>query len=123
MPLERSASLPRRRSTRTRAPSGAPASVRDAVDRIRWDRVGRVSLLLTLGIVVCLYIQPAFSIFNTWRAERRQASAVHQLLRSNASLESQLKSLNKPSTVVTEARALGMVEPGEKSYVVVGMPR
>jgi len=98
------------------------ALARQAAERIRWDRVGRVALLVTLGIVVCLYIQPALSIFNTWRAERTQASAVHQLLRSNASLERQVKSLNRSSTIVTDARALGMVRLGEKSYVVLGLP-
>jgi cell division protein FtsB len=97
--------------------------VRRPTDRIRWDRVGRVALLVTLGIVVCLYIPPALSIYNTWRAERGQASNVRQLLRSNATLERQLKSVKQPSTVVTEARALGMVRSGEKAYVVIGMPR
>jgi cell division protein FtsB len=82
-----------------------------------------VALLVTLGIVVCLYIQPALSILNTWRAERRQAGAVHQLLRSNAALERQIKSLNRSSTIVADARALGMVRAGEKPYLVLGMRR
>lgn len=96
---------------------------RRAAERIRWDRVGRVALLVTLGIVVCLYIQPALSIFNTWRAERQQASVVHQLLRSNASLERQLKALNQPLTIAADARKLGMVRNGEKPYVVLGASR
>jgi cell division protein FtsB len=96
---------------------------RRTADRIRWDRVGRVALLVTLGIVVCLYIQPALSIYNTWRAEHAQASAVRQLLHGNAALERQVKSLNRSSTIVADARALGMVRAGEKPYVVLGMPR
>jgi len=118
-------SLARPATARTRAPASTPlgAVARRAAQRIRWDRVGRVALLVTVGIVICLYIQPALSIFNTWRAERAQASAVHQLLRSNASLERQVKSLNDPATIVADARALGMVRSGEKSYVVLGLPR
>jgi cell division protein FtsB len=96
---------------------------RHAAARIRWDRVGRVALLVTLGIVVCLYIQPALSMFNTWRAERRQANVVHQLLHSNAALERQVKALNQLSTIAADARALGMVRSGEKPYVVLGLPR
>jgi cell division protein FtsB len=96
---------------------------RRAAIRIRWDRVGRVALLVTLAIVVGLYIQPALSILKTWRAERRQASVVHQLIRSRGALERQVSSLNNPTTVVAEARALGMVRPGEKPYVALGMPR
>ena len=118
-------SLARPAPARTRPPARAPlgALARQAAERIRWDRVGRVALLVTLGIVVCLYIQPALSIFNTWRAERAQASAVHQLLGSNASLERQVKSLNRSSTIVADARSLGMVRSGEKPYVVLGLPR
>ncbi len=97
--------------------------MRQAAGRVRWDRVGRVALLVTLGIVVCLYIEPALSIYNTWRAERQQADVVHQLLRSNASLKSEVKSLNRSSTIIADARALGMVRSGEKPYVVLGMPR
>jgi cell division protein FtsB len=99
------------------------ATVRLAAARVRWDRVGRVALLVTLGIVVCLYIQPALSIYNTWRAERQQANVVHQLLHSNASLERQVKSLNRSSTIIADARGLGMVRTGEKPYVVLGMPK
>ncbi|MDQ6776607.1 MAG: hypothetical protein M3071_10425, partial [Actinomycetota bacterium] len=104
-----------------RAPVGS--TVRQAAGRVRWDRVGRVALLVTLGIVVGLYIQPALSIFHTWRAERAQANVVHQLLRSNAALARQVKSLNRTSTIIADARALGMVRSGEKPYVVLGMPR
>jgi cell division protein FtsB len=95
---------------------------RRAAQRVRWDRVGRVGLLVTLGIVVCLYIQPALSIFTTWRAEHRQAATVHQLLRSNAALERQVRALNQPATIAADARTLGMVRSGEKPYVVLGLP-
>jgi len=119
MPLARPAAAPTRR--RAREPVAAVA--RRAAVRIRWDRVGRVGLLVTLAIVVCLYIEPALSILRTWRAERRQAGVVHQLIQGNASLERQVKSLNDPATIVADARALGMVRSGEKSYVVLGLPR
>jgi cell division protein FtsB len=94
-----------------------------AAERVRWDRVGRVGLLVTLGIVVCLYIQPALSIFTTWRAERHQAAIVHQLLRSNAALAREVRALNQPSTIAADARALGMIRNGEKPYVVLRLPR
>jgi hypothetical protein len=121
MPLARPASG--RSKPHPHARAGGYVVARRAAERIRWDRVGRVALLVTLGIVVCLYIQPALSIFNTWRAERQQATVVHQLLGSNASLERQVKALGRSSTIVADARALGMVRSGEKPYVVLGMPR
>jgi cell division protein FtsB len=119
MPLARPATA----RNRSPVPPQPLEGVRRAAQRIRWDRVGRVGLLVTLGIVICLYIQPALSIYHAWRAEHQQATTVHQLLRSNAYLRGQVKSLNRTSTIVTEARALGMVRSGEKAYVVVGLPR
>jgi len=80
-----------------------------------------VGLLVTLAIVVCLYIQPTLSILKTWREERRQASVVQQLIRSNATLERRVKSLNNPATIIADARTLGMVRSGEKPYVILGM--
>jgi hypothetical protein len=119
MPLARPVAAPSRR--RAREPVGAVA--RRAAIRIRWDRVGRVGLLVTLAIVVCLYIEPALSILKTWRAERRQANVVHQLVQSNTVLERQVKSLSNPATIVADARALGMVRSGEKPYVILGLTR
>jgi len=47
---------------------------------------------------------------------------VEQLSRSNASLRTQQRSLNDPATILSDARALGMVRPGEHPYEVTGMP-
>jgi cell division protein FtsB len=45
-----------------------------------------------------------------------------RLARQNAALLRQEKSLNDPSTIVSEARRLGMVRPGERPYVITGKP-
>ena len=120
-PRTRARPGPPRARTRDRAPR-LPLTLRVA-ERVRWDRVGRVALLVTLAICVGLYIEPALSIFTTWRAERQQAAVVHRLLHSNAALERQVHSLGQPATIAARARALGMVQAGEKSYVVMGLPR
>lgn len=131
MPPARYSSVARPQ-TRTRARPGAPRGRNRAprpplalrvAERVRWDRVGRVALLVTLAICVGLYIEPALSIFTTWRAEHQQAAIVHRLLHSNAALERQVHSLGQPATIAAHARALGMVQAGEKSYVVMGLPR
>jgi cell division protein FtsB len=115
----------RRNALGSGSPHREPVSsvARRAAVRVRWDRVGRVALLITLLIVVGLYIQPALSILTTWRAEHRQASAVRQLIADNKSLERQVRSLNSPLTIVADARSLGMVRTGEKPYVVLGLHR
>ncbi len=115
-------------------PHSRPASVRPPralrhiqgvrhlpLHRVRWDRVGRISLLVTLAVVAGLYVQHTLAYLST-RAEANQQSAiVHQLERANRSLEAKQQSLYDPATIQRDARALGMVLPGERPYVVIGM--
>lgn len=89
---------------------------------MRWDRVGRVSLLVVLGIVAALYVQRGLAYFAVHSQADQQRAIVQQLARSNASLRAQQTSLNEPSTILTDARALGMVRPGEHPYEVTGLP-
>jgi cell division protein FtsB len=90
--------------------------------RVRWDRVGRVSLLLVLCVVAGLYAQRAVAYFSVHAQANQQRAIVQQLTRSNASLRAQQQSLGEPSTILTDARALGMVRPGEHPYEVTGLP-
>jgi cell division protein FtsB len=90
--------------------------------RVRWERVGRFGLLFVLTVVVGLYVQHTLSYFRTHAQAVAQQAIVDQLARQNAQLSRQQKSLNDPATIVHDARALGMVRPGERPYVITGMP-
>jgi cell division protein FtsB len=96
--------------------------VRVLRDRIRWDRVGRVSLLVVLCVVGGLYVQQALAYFSVRSQAAQQAAIVKQLQRENASLRAQQRSLNDPATILQDARALGMVRVGEHPYEVTGLP-
>jgi cell division protein FtsB len=89
---------------------------------VRWDRAGRVGLLVVLVVVLGLYVEHALSYLST-RAQADQALAtVHQLVRENHALEREQQALQQPGTIIGDARALGMVRPGERSYVIMGRP-
>jgi cell division protein FtsB len=90
---------------------------------VRWDRVGRVGLLLVLVVVVGLYVEHALSYFSTRQAAARDAAVVTRLTHDNASLVQQQKALQDPATIERTARALGMIKPGERPYVVTGLPK
>jgi cell division protein FtsB len=89
---------------------------------VRWDRVGRVSLLLVLAVVAGLYVQRALAYFAVRAQADQQRAIVQQLTRSNAGLRAQQRSLGEPATILGDARALGMVRPGEHPYEVTGLP-
>jgi cell division protein FtsB len=90
--------------------------------RVRWDRVGRVSLLVVLCVVAGLYVQQGLAYLAVRSQANHQRAIVQRLSRSNASLRAQQRSLNDPTTILRDARALGMVRIGEHPYEVTGLP-
>ena len=87
---------------------------------MRWDRAGRVGLLVVLVVVVGLYVQHTVSYFSTRAQADGEQAIVTQLAKENASLARQQRSLSNPATIVHDARALGMVRPNELPYVIMG---
>jgi len=96
-------------------------AARKTAARIRWDRVGRVALLLVLVGVLALYVNPLRSWFDTWHESKSRNAEVAQLERDNARLRKRAAELRDPKALEREARRLGMVKPGERAYVVEGL--
>src|SRR6202012_1951296 len=78
MPSARPATAPPRRETKRKGPPrprrGASRGLRR---RVRWDRVGRVSLLVVLGVVAGLYVQRGIAYFSV-RSQANQQRAIVQ---------------------------------------------
>jgi cell division protein FtsB len=88
--------------------------------RVRWDRAGRVALLVVLTVVVGLYAQRTMAYFSTSAQSSQQQAIVDRLQRDNAQLVREQQSLSQPATIVRDARAVGMVRPGERPFVITG---
>ena len=112
----RARSAPRTEAKRRKRGARAP------VARIRWDRVGRIALLLMLGVVVGLYVQHTLSYLAVRAEANRQRAIVANLRRDNAQLTQEQRSLMNPATIVRDARALGMVRLGEHPYAMTRSP-
>jgi cell division protein FtsB len=94
----------------------------DGRTRIRWDRLGRWALIGVFALVLYLYIGPAVSWVKTYREAGRQRAAVAELRAENAKLRERKRALTGKGALEREARKLGMVKAGEKSYIVEGIP-
>ncbi|HEY2766728.1 MAG TPA: hypothetical protein VGI76_00630 [Solirubrobacteraceae bacterium] len=90
--------------------------------RVRWDRLARVALLCVLGALLYLYASAGISLLSTWKQARGDSAQVAALEREHAALEAQHAALRSPGMLVPEAHKLGMVRPGEQSYVISGLP-
>jgi cell division protein FtsB len=123
MPSARTATAPPRRHSRAAPSTPRRVAVRGLPARVRWDRVGRVGLLIVLCVVAGLYVQQGLAYLSVRSQANRQHAIVQQLRHSNASLRAQQRSLNNPVTILRDARALGMVRVGEHPYEVTGLPR
>jgi cell division protein FtsB len=118
---------PSARSPATSAPHAAPRSGSQplailVLERVRWDRVGRLALLTVLVAIVYLYLSAGVRMFSTYREVRADRASVATLAREHAALERRHRELSEQATVEAEARRLGMARRGEQQYVVNGLP-
>ena len=86
--------------------------------RIRWDKLGRVALVIVLVAVLASYISPALNFVDAWQDSRSERTELQQLQRENADLRARAGTLDGPDAAERAARRLGMVAPGESSYVI-----
>ena len=90
---------------------------------IRWDRLARIALLTVLLLVAAIGVRGLASFMSTRAEGSQQLAIVQQLERQHSQLVAQDRALKQPSTVIRDARALGMVRVGEQPFVVTGLPR
>ena len=110
-------------TARTRRSAGHARPARRGNGRIRWDRLGRLALLAMLAVILLLYVSPTKHWIEQSRTRSAQRAELSELRGENARLRKRLEALRNPGTLEREARRLGMVRRGERSYVIENAPR
>jgi cell division protein FtsB len=83
-------------------------------------RFHRAALALTLGAILLMALPPARQLYAQQRSIAAEEAKLALLSEENARLEQRLARLQDPDYIEKLAREqLGMVRPGEISYVVV----
>ncbi len=90
---------------------------------MRWDRLGRIALLATMGAILALYVSPAKHWIEQSGTASEQRRELRELSGERARLKARVRSLSDPAALEREARRLGMVKRGERSYVIENLPR
>jgi cell division protein FtsB len=88
---------------------------------VRWDRVGRVALVLVLFGVMVSYLNPVVNLIDAWRDSNTSKERLVELKAENAQLQGQVDHASTPPALEREARRMGMVRPGERLYVIEGL--
>lgn len=86
--------------------------------RVNWERVGRISLVLIVFVILALYVNPIVNFVDAWRDARSEKQTLVDLKVENQGLQERAAALTEPDASERGARRLGMVAPGERSVVI-----
>jgi cell division protein FtsB len=89
---------------------------------VRWDRLGRITLLFVGLLLILLYINPLRTYVATRQEAKTKREEVAQLRHEHDTLVRRQAALRRPSSIELEARRLGMVRSTERAYAVKGLP-
>jgi cell division protein FtsB len=81
-----------------------------------------VALLTVLVVIVLSYLSPARQWIKQSGTASHQRQVLSDLNRDNRDLKHRLRALRDPGALEREARRLGMVRQGERSYVIENLP-
>ena len=68
------------------------------------------------------YISPVMNFVHAWRGAHDTDAQLASLRQEHDRLQAKADSLKSPNAVAEEARRLGMVMEGERSFVVKSLP-
>jgi len=105
-----------------RANEKAPAGRRTARPRIGRRRLRLLWAVAIVGIAVYLYYRPISSYLETRNDLTSSHSDVESLRLVKAELELRLVNSTSVDSIEREARRIGYVRPGERLFVVKGIP-
>ncbi len=81
-----------------------------------------MALLSTLLVIVFSYLSPARQWIRQSGTANHQMQELSELKREDKALDRRLRALRDPGALEREARRLGMVRVGERSYVIENLP-
>jgi cell division protein FtsB len=100
----------------------APRSGPSRGSRINWERLGRRVLVLVLFAVLASYLNPVVNLVDDWRDSQAEKERFAELLQENERLTKRAEAIRNPAAAEQQARRQGMVGPGERAYVIRGLP-
>jgi cell division protein FtsB len=80
-------------------------------------------LTIVLAAILISYLNPLLGFISSYRESSAAKERLHELLAENRQLHARVQASDEPAVVERYARRQGMIEPGERPYVVHGLNR
>ena len=78
--------------------------------------------MLVFFAILFSYISPVVNFVNAWRGAHETDAQLQELRQKHDRLEAKAAALRSPNAAVLQARRLGLVKDGERSFVVRHLP-
>jgi cell division protein FtsB len=78
-------------------------------------------LTVVLGAILFSYLNPVVNFIHTYTGSSAERVQLHKLQAENTALHRKVKASASSSVLETAARSQGMIEPGERAYVIHGL--
>ena len=82
-----------------------------------------MALLAVLGAILLLYVSPTKHWIEQSGTAGEQRRELSELMSENRQLKRRVRELRSPGALEREARRLGMVRKGERSYVIENLDK
>jgi hypothetical protein len=82
-----------------------------------------VALTIVLGAVLVSYLNPLVGFVQSYRGSSAAKARLHELVVENRRIHDRVQSTDDLGVLEREARRQGMIQPGERPYVVHGLNR
>ncbi|MDE3130454.1 MAG: septum formation initiator family protein [Acidobacteriota bacterium] len=120
-PRSHTAAARNARTSTSHEPRARPRQVaqRLPISKFGWDRKFRIVMLVVVAMVGWVGLKAGLALVSARAQAAQEASLVSSLLKQHSQLVAQQKALHQKSTIMRDARQLGMVSAGERPFVVV----
>lgn len=108
----------RRVSQQQAQPRPRVVTQRLPVSKVGWDRKFRAVLIVVILLVGWIAFKAAWSMYQADQQANHEAALVQSLKAQNRALQARKTALNQRATIMSDARQLGMVQNGERGYVM-----
>jgi cell division protein FtsB len=89
------------------------------MSKVGWDRKFRYVMVVVVALVGWFGLKAGLALMGARAQAAQETSLISSLERQHRSLVARERALHQKATIMRDARQLGMIQAGERTYVYV----